>query len=154
MSQSENTKKSALDILREAWEADCIIDQANIDDEAARIPKLHSKYLNFLTEIKFEVFKRDAALMELRGHRSRYYQGMLNRDELEQFGWDQYQGRSPTRGELDKLLESDKIILEAEKRLFTVKAAFEYAEEIMKSLRYRGQDLKTIMEWKKFLAGN
>lgn len=152
--QSSEQKKTALDVLREAWEADCRIDQENIDDEAARIPMLHSKYLNLLTDIKFKVFERDAALLELRSDRSKYYQGILSKQELDKFGWAQYQGKVPTRGELDKLLEGDRIILEAERRLFTMKAAFEYAEEIMKSLRYRGQDLKTIMEWKKFLAGN
>lgn len=143
-----------LEVLREQWKKDSVIDQSNIDDEVARIPKLHQKYLDFLTELKIEVFKKQADFLLLKGARTRYYNGSMTREDLEKYGWDQYQGKSLLKSEMDRMLEVDPILLKAEEKLFDLKASFEYVEEVMKSLRFRGQDMKTIMEWKKFLAGN
>lgn len=148
------SEKTLLELLKEAWEVDSEIDQNNVDDEVVKLPKLHKKYLDLLTITKLRVFKLQNQFLELKGARSKYYQGSMTKDELDHYGWSQYQGKTPLKSELDRLLEADKILLHAERQLYETKAAFEYAEEIMKNLRYRGQDLKTILEWKKFMAGN
>ena len=143
-----------LSILQDAWKVDSNIDTNNIDDEVARIPKLHQKYLDILTQLKSQVFKRQAEFLLLKGARTRYYNGAMTREDLESYGWPQYQGKQLLKSELERMLEVDPILLKAEERLYELKAAFEYAEEVMKSLRFRGQDLRTAMDWKKFIAGN
>lgn len=145
---------SPLKLLQDEWAKDVIIDQSNIDDEVARIPKLHQKYLDILSHLKVQVFRKNAEFLALKGARSRYYSGSMTRDDLASYGWDQYQGKIPLRSELERLLEVDPILLAAEEKLFDLKAAFEYAEEVMSSLKWRGSEMKTIMEWKRFLAGN
>lgn len=143
-----------LSILKGLWAKDCVIDSANIDDEIVRVPKLHQKYLDLLTDLKVLVFRKQAEFLKLKGARSRYYNGSMGKDELVEYGWNQYQGKQPLKSELERLLEVDPILLAAEENLFELKACFEYVEEVMKSLRYRAQELKTIVDWKKFLAGN
>lgn len=145
---------SPLKLLQDEWAKDVIIDQSNIDDEVARIPKLHQKYLDILSHLKVQVFRKNAEFLALKGARSRYYNGSMTRDDLASYGWDQYQGKIPLKSELERLLEVDPILLAAEEKLFDLKAAFEYAEEVMSSLKWRGSEMKTIMEWKRFLAGN
>lgn len=145
---------SPLKLLQDEWAKDVIIDQSNIDDEVARIPKLHQKYLDILSHLKVQVFRKNAEFLALKGARSRYYSGSMTRDDLASYGWDQYQGKIPLKSELERLLEVDPILLAAEEKLFDLKAAFEYAEEVMSSLKWRGSEMKTIMEWKRFLAGN
>lgn len=143
-----------LKLIQNEWAKDSVIDQTNIDDEVAKTPRLHQKYLDFLTALKVLVFKRQAEFLELKGARSRYYNGSMTKEELGKYGWVQYQGKTPLKAELERLLEGDSVMLVVEEKLFELKASFEYVEEIMKSLRYRSSDLKTIMEWKRFIAGN
>ena len=142
-----------LKIIQDEWTKDSVIDQQNVDDEVTKIPKLHQKYLDLLTHVKIQVFKKQAEFLQLKGARSRYYNGSMGREDLEKYGWVQYQGKLPLKSELERLLEVDDILLVAEEKLFELKASFEYLEEVMKSLRYRSMDLKTIFEWKKFIAG-
>lgn len=143
-----------LKLIQAEWAKDSVIDQQRIDDEVAKIPRLHQKYLDFLTHLKVLVFRRQAEFLTLKGVRSRYYSGTMSKEELTQHGWDQYQGKTPLKSELERLLEVDPILLKAEESLFELKACFEYVEEVMKSLRYRGQDLRVLVDWRKFLNGN
>lgn len=143
-----------LSLLKGLWSKDCIIDPNNVDDEIVRVPKLHQKYLDLLTDLKVLVFRKQADFLKLKGARSRYYSGSMGKDELQEFGWEQYQGKTPLKSELERLLEVDPVLLVAEENLFELKACFEYVEEVMKSLRYRAQELRTIYEFRKFIAGN
>ena len=147
------SKLKILQELQDSWAIDSIIDPANVDDELVKIPKLHQKYLDILTFLKIQVFKRNAEFLKLKGARSRYYSGSMNKDELEEYQWEQYQGKVPLKSELDRLLEVDTILLNAEERLFELKATFEYCESVLSTLKWRGSELKTIADWKRFLAG-
>jgi hypothetical protein len=142
-----------LKLLQEQWAKDTIIDSANIDDEIVKIPKLHQKYLDILTHLKIHVFKKQAEFLKLKGARTRYYSGTMGREDLADYGWEQYQGKQPLKSELERLLEVDPILLASEEKLFELKASFEYCESVMNSLKWRGSELKTIMEWKRFIAG-
>jgi len=143
-----------LRVLKDAWAKDQEIDMNNIDEEIRRLPKIHQKYLDFLSVLKLQVFERNARFLRVKGARSRWYTGQCNKEELDSFGWDQYQGKAPLKSELERLLEVDDVLLTAEKNLFELKACYEYAEEILNHIRYRGNDLRAIADWKKFLAGN
>ena len=150
----EKKKQKRIDILKECWEEDSVVDQQRIDDEIAKLPRLHKKYIDLLTTLKVDVFRRDAEFRLLKGVRSRYFSGTLSKEELQQYGWSQYQGRSLTKAEIERTLETDPIMVRAEENLFDLKVCFEYCESVLQSLRYRGHDLKTLVEYKKFLAGN
>lgn len=143
-----------LTILKGFWAKDSVIDPNNVDEEVIRVPRLHQKYLDLLTDLKVLVFRKQAEFLKLKGARSRYYSGSMGKEELQEFGWEQYQGKTPLKSELERLLEVDPVLLVAEENLFELKACFEYVEEVMKSLRYRGNDLRTVYEFRKFLAGN
>lgn len=143
-----------LTILKGFWAKDAIIDPNNVDEEVVRVPRLHQKYLDLLTDLKVLVFRKQAEFLKLKGARSRYYSGSMGKEELQEFGWEQYQGKTPLKSELERLLEVDPVLLAAEENLFELKACFEYVEEVMKSLRYRGTDLRVLADWRKFLAGN
>lgn len=153
--QTESKKQTRIEILKDMWASDSEIDQLRIDDEIAKLPRLHKRYLDILTVLKVDVFRKNAEFLKLKGVRARYYSGALSREELQVYGWQQYQGKAATlKSEIERMLETDPVLLKAETNLFDLKVAFEYCESIMQSLRYRGHDLKTLVEYKKFLAGN
>lgn len=41
----------------EEWQADCVIDQVLLDESSLKIPCLHSKYLDYLNQLKVQLRK-------------------------------------------------------------------------------------------------
>ena len=142
-----------LDDLKSQWAIDCIIDPQKLDESSIRTANLHQKYLDILTDYKLRYFKLDKKYLTMKGLRSRYYMGQLTRDELSQQGWDQYQYKTPLKSELERLLETDSLLLDIQDQQSYVKFCFEYVEDIMKSLRERGWQIRNAIEWRKFEAG-
>jgi Recombination, repair and ssDNA binding protein UvsY len=139
--------------LREEWEKDCSIDSSHLDSEALRTANLHQKYLDLLTTYKIKIFKKDKDYLLMKGIRSRYYQGQCTKEELEQFSWSQYQYKTPLKTELERLLETDPVLLDIKDAMSHYKFCFEFCEEIIKSLRDRNFQIKHAIEWIKFQAG-
>jgi hypothetical protein len=142
-----------LDELKNNWAIDSIIDSNRLDEASIRTANLHQKYLDVLTDYKLKIFKTDKEYLSMKGIRSRYYLGQLTKEELNQHNWQQYQYKTPLKSELERLLETDDILLNILDRQSYLKICFEYCEEILKALRDRNWQIKTAVEWKKFEAG-
>lgn len=142
-----------LDELKSEWAKDCIIDHDHLDVSSIRTANLHQKYLNILTDCKLRMFKLEREFLSMKGQRSKYYSGQLTKSELAEMKWDQYQYKTPLKSELERLLETDSILLDIKDKQSYVIFCFEYVEEIMKSLRERGWQIRNAIEWRKFEAG-
>lgn len=142
-----------LDTLKEEWETDCVIDRDRLDESSIRTANLHQKYLNVLTDYRLRLFKLEKEYLEMKGLRSRYYMGQLTKDELSEKSWQQYQYKTPLKSELERLLETDDLLLAILDRQSYIKICFEYTEEIMKSLRERNWQIRNAIEFIKFQAG-
>lgn len=142
-----------LDTLKEEWETDCVIDRDRLDESSIRTANLHQKYLNVLTDYRLRLFKLEKEYLEMKGLRSRYYNGQLTKDELSEKSWQQYQYKTPLKSELERLLETDDLLLAILDRQSYIKICFEYTEEIMKSLRERNWQIRNAIEFIKFQAG-
>jgi hypothetical protein len=142
-----------LDRLKTEWEADCQIDRDSLDESSIRTANLHQKYLNILTDYKLRLFKLEKEFLEMKGIRSRYYQGQMTREELNQYQWKQYQYKTPLKSELERLLETDENLLNIADRESYIKICLEYTEEIIKSLRERNWQIRNAIEFMKFQAG-
>lgn len=142
-----------LETLKDEWEKDCQIDRDNLDEASIRTANLHQKYLNILTDYKLRLFKLEKEYLEMKGVRSRYYNGQLTKEELQQYKWQQYQYKTPLKSELERLLETDDNLLNILDRESYIKICFEYTEEILKSLRERNWQIRNAIEFIKFQAG-
>ena len=142
-----------LETLKTEWETDCIIDRDRLDESSIRTANLHQKYLNILTDYKLRLFKLEKEFLEMKGLRSRYYNGQLTKEELQQHQWQQYQYKTPLKSELERLLETDQSLLNILDRESYIKICFEYTEEILKSLRERNWQIRNAIEFIKFQEG-
>ena len=142
-----------LETLKTEWETDCVIDRDRLDESSIRTANLHQKYLNVLTDYRLRLFKLEKEYLEMKGLRSRYYNGQLTKDELAEKSWQQYQYKTPLKSELERLLETDDRLLSILDRQSYIKICFEYTEEIMKSLRERNWQIRNAIEFIKFQAG-
>ncbi len=142
-----------LEEVQAEWEKDCPIDQAGLGDEAARCPRLHSKYANLLVQAKFNSKRSQNKVAELVGIKTRYYNGLMTREELASRGWHQYQGKRPLKTELNDLIQSDEDYIKLSNIEFHHKTTIEFLESVMKELNNRNFHIKSVQEWLKWTNG-
>lgn len=148
------TPLMTIDTLMESWATDSMIDRQNLDISSIRTANLHQKYLDQLTLHKVKIFALEKKYLELKGIKSRYYSGQMTKDELEQHGLMQYQYKAPMKSEMDRLLETDKDLLDIKDRIANYTYCFEYCEEVIKALRDRNYQIRAAIDFMRFQSGN
>ena len=93
--------------LQDTWEADCKINELNLGQESIKTPNLHAKYLNLLSSTRLNLRKTESDYLNCRRKKYRYYRGEMTQAELEDEGWDQWQGNKPLKNEMDEFLTVD-----------------------------------------------
>jgi hypothetical protein len=83
----------------------------------------------------------------------KFYRGELTRVELEDLGWDQFQGNKPLKNEMDEFLQCDQQLLELQDKHEYYKTVIYTLEQIIRSINSRTWDVKTTLEWTKFTNG-
>jgi hypothetical protein len=142
-----------LDEIQNEWEKDCEIDDNYLGENSIITPKLHSKYLKILIGVKLKHTKLQSDYNQLRKSKFRYYRGELGREELQDLGWDQWQGVKPLKNEMDEFLTGDSELNTMKVRLEYLETMIYLLESILGQLKARDWQIKTAVEWKKFLAG-
>ena len=138
----------------------CIRDSAEIDevqlDEASRdSAKLHSKYLDLYSvarikqkdlELKFKIILRD---------KFKHYNGKLTQIEMDQKGWeyDPLGGLTVLKGDLDKWYDADEVIQEHQMKMAYNGEIVNTLKEILDNIKWRHQNIKNMIEWRKFTSG-
>lgn len=142
-----------LEELYNQWEIDCKIDDHHLDTESIRTPNIHSKYLRILMGYKMKYSALKTEYNVLRQNKFRYYRGEMGKTELEQYGWEQWQGIKPLKNEMNEFLEGD-----ADLNRITIKCEYlqnmiQGVESIMNQVKARDWQIRNTIEWKKFIAG-
>lgn len=132
---------------------DMEIDDLNLDLESLKTPQLHSKYLNILHDESLVLHKATIEQKELRRLKWEYYLGKLDQETLDEKGWQPF-GLKILRTDIDVYLESDKDLLRLEARVYYLKEKVKYIESVLQSIGRRGWDIKSAIEWKKFMSGS
>ena len=139
--------------LQDMWEADCVIDDNYLGEQATSSPKLHAKYLRLLVNAKLKHTKMKSDYNILRKNKFRYYRGELSREELTELGWPQWQGVKPLKNEMDEFLTGDSDLNAIEVRIEYMTTMIYFLESVMNAIKARDWEIKTHVDWKKFLAG-
>lgn len=139
--------------IQEEWTKDAPINETNLGHEAARVPILHAKYITVLSRTKLQLRKAESDYFNTRRLKYRYYRGEMTRDELEQEGWNQFQGNKPLKNEMDELLQCDEHLVALEDKVEYFKTMIYTLEQIIRSLNSRTWDIKSGIEWAKFTNG-
>ena len=134
-------------------EQDMKIDDLNLDLESLRTPQIHNKYLNILHDESLTLHKQMIDLKEMRRLKWEYYLGKLDQETLQERGWQPF-GLKILRTDIDIYVDSDKDILRLEARVHYLKEKVKYLESILQSIGRRGWDIKSAIEWKKFMSGS
>lgn len=141
-----------IESLKKMVEKDMQIDDVNLDLESLRTPQLHGKYLNLLHEDSLILHKNIIEQKELRRLKWEYYTGKLDQETLDEKGWQPF-GLKILRTDVDVYLESDKDLLRMEAKINYLKEKVKYLESVLQAIGRRGWDIKSAIEWKKFMSG-
>ena len=139
--------------IQEMWEQDCVIDDNYLGEAATTTPKLHAKYIKILVNVKLKHTKLQSDYNILRKNKFRYFRGEMSRDELKETGWDQWQGIKPLKNEMDEFLSGDSELNTLSVKIKYLETMIYLVESILKQIQARDWELKTAVDWKKFLAG-
>ena len=142
-----------IDQIHEMWEADAEIDDNYLGEHATKTPKLHAKYVKLLVGVKLKRTKLYSDYNLLRKAKFRYYRGELSRDELTDLGWAQWQGVKPLKNEMDEFLQGDTELNTLRVKIDYLETMIYLLESILTQIKARDWQLKSAIEWKKFLAG-
>jgi hypothetical protein len=139
--------------IKQMVEKDMEIDDVNLDLESLKTPQLHGKYLNILHDESLLLHKTLIEQKELRRLKWEYYLGKLDEETLKDKGWQPF-GLKILRTDIDVYLESDKDLLRLEARVHYQREKVKYLESVLQSIGRRGWDIKSAIEWKKFMSGS
>ena len=139
--------------IQEMWEADTEIDGNYLGESAIATPKLHAKYVKMLINIRLKHTKLQSDYNMLRKNKFRYFRGEMSRDELKENSWDQWQGVKPLKNEMDEFLTGDADLNQLEVKIKYLETMIYLLESILQQIKARDWQIKTAVEWKKFLAG-
>lgn len=141
-----------LDDIRKEIITDTQIDDAALDAESLRIPKLHGKYLNFLLDERLALAKHENDLSVMLRDKWEYYTGKMSQEELQSRGWQPFQLKI-LRNDLDIYLNSDPDLTKLRQRMAYQKEKIGLLEEIVKELNNRHWKIRNAIEWRRFTSG-
>jgi len=81
-----------------------------------------------------------------------YYSGVLDRDELDDRGWEPIQLRI-LKSDMSMHIDSDKDIITHNLKIAYIKEKVEFVEAIIRTLNIRSYQINNAIQWEKFKVG-
>ncbi len=142
---------SKLDELLTEWSKDSNVDRTEPGRALLDIPKLHSKYLNILSHYRLLIKEADFKLSKMKRLKWEYYTGKLDQDVLDKHGWQPFP--YVLKSEVTTYLESDEDINKLVAQRAIYQEVVECCESIMKELHSRTFQLRSFIDYEKFIQG-
>ena len=142
---------SKLDELLEMWAKDSVIDRTEPGKELTNIPQLHSKYLNILSRHRLLAKEAEFKYNKMKKVKWEYYTGKMDDESLKQYGWDPFP--FVLKSEITTYFDSDEDLnrLVASKMLHD--EIVDVCQSILKELNNRTWELRSYIDWEKFVQG-
>lgn len=137
------------------WKKDSLIDEMNLDESSRDSAKLHSKYLELYSINKLKLKKSNLDLKKLLKNKWLWYNGKMTKQEMDDLGWDYdpLNGLKVLKGEMDFYYDADEDIQNQQARIEYLEEVCNTLKEIMENVKWRHQNIKNIIEWRKFTSG-
>ena len=137
------------------WKKDSPIDEMRLDESSRDSAKLHAKYLELYSVNKIRLKKLDLDFKVILRDKFMHYNGKLSKEEMDSKGWDYdpLNGLTVLKGDMDKWYDADPIIQEHQAKMEYQKEICDTLKEIMENIKWRHQNIKNMIEWRKFTSG-
>jgi hypothetical protein len=140
-----------LDNLLEMWRQDSDIDRTEPGKALLDIPKLHSKYLNILSQHRLLSKQAEFKYNKMKRLKWEYYTGKMDDDQLKQHGWEPFP--YVLKSEITTYLESDEDINKYIAAKTMHDEVVDVCQSILKELNSRTFQLRDFIAWERFIQG-
>ena len=142
---------SKLDDLLATWAKDSEIDRTEPGKALLDIPKLHSKYLNILSNHRLLVREAEFKYNRIKKIKWEYYTGKLDDDELKKHGWEPFP--FVLKSDITTYLDADEDMNRYLAQKLMHEEIVEVCNAILKELNSRTYQLRSFIDWEKFIQG-
>jgi len=143
-----------LEELSDEYHRDANLDKELLDLELLKIPSLTAKYLSILSHHRMISHSLDERYRVMREKRAAYYRGEYCLEDLEQEGWEQYQGNKITMpSAMKEILDNDSVLVPILLKIEMNQVIIKKVEDIVKELNNRGYNIGRAIEHRKFFKG-
>ena len=140
-----------LDELLKMWVSDCNIDRTEPGKALLDIPKLHSKYLNILSNHRLLSKEAEFKYQKMRKLKWEYYTGKLDDDDLKKYGWEPFP--FTLKSDITTYLDADEDINKYLASKMLHEEIVDVCNAILKELNNRTWELKSFITWEMFIQG-
>jgi len=138
-----------IDFIKDHWTNDSKMDEDLLDHESIKIPQLHSKYLNWLSDVRLIKIKKEQDYKKMLREKFEYYTGKADADVYKEKPFD----LKVLKQDVQLYIESDDEIQSALNKLNYYKEMIFLLESILSNISTRGFQIKNSIEWQKFMQG-
>jgi hypothetical protein len=142
---------SKLDELLEMWKNDCEIDRTEPGKALLEIPKLHSKYINILSNHRLLSKDAEFKYNRMRKLKWEYYTGKMDDDELKRHKWEPFP--FVLKADLVTYMDADEDLNKYKAQKMMHDEIVEVCTSIIKELNGRTFQLRSFIDWEKFIQG-
>ena len=137
--------------IQDQVKRDLKINDLELDIESLRIPALHTKYLQLLTENSLKLKKANGELSVLKRNKWIYYTGKAPEEVYKEKG--DFPLKLKTKDEERTFIEADEDIQKKKTEVEYYETVVDYLQEIVRQIGQRNFQIKNAIEWRKFEAG-
>jgi hypothetical protein len=144
-----------LQSILEMWKKDSIIDEMNLDESSRDSAKLHGKYLELLSVNRMKLKKAELDFKVVLKDKWLHYNGKMSKEQIDEKGWDYdpLNGLTVLKGDMDYYYDSDSVIQEHQAKIQYLEELCSTLKEILENVKWRHQNIKNMIEWRKFTSG-
>lgn len=141
-----------LEEIHEHWAKDSKINTLDMAGESVNTPKLHGKYLQIMSAERMKLRQLREHKKELIRVKTDYYMGRLDREEMQQRGWEPFAMRL-LKNDVPAYLDGDQDMIKVNLQIGVQEEKVEVLDSIIKTIANRGFQIKNYIDWKKFENG-
>jgi hypothetical protein len=144
-----------LESILSEWKEDSQIPQHQLDEVSRHTPRLHAKYLQYLSLTKLQLKRAEHSQKSLLLQKWKYYNGKMDEEELRATGWDldPFDGLKVLKGDMDLYYDADPEIQKSEEKIQYYNTIIDTLKEIVQSLNWRHQTIGNMIRYRAFEAG-
>ena len=150
--------RNKFDKMREDWSEDSAVDfqfknkqySADLGQLALDIPFQHNKYLNHYTDISQIKTSLEFEIRKLVRDKREYYGGEA---DAKVYAEKPFGGRISTQDKMKVYVESDDDVINLEAKIKYLDQMLHWLDQVMKQISNRGFQVKSAIEWEKYING-
>jgi len=139
-----------LENIKSQWAEDSVMDRELLDEESLKIPQLHSKYLNYLSDVKLLKIKKEQEYKTLIRDKFEYYTGKAGPEVYQEKPFD----LKILKQDLALYMDSDPEIQLLQTRINYYEEIIYFLEKVLSCINNRGFQIKNSIDWQRFMQGS